>query len=484
MKIIHKNHSTTVTSGQTANRSHRTFTALVLTGILYLGAGITLIESAAASPAQSSLFSADNNIGDRELISQNSRAKQLPSSIANAVLKDLSSRTGIPAQKLRVTNYSGKTWANGCLGLPKSGEFCTQALIEGWRVVASDGNKTWVYRTDTSGRTLRRENQAASVSLPKSVEAAVLQNVSQQSGLPISALRIVGFEGRGWNGGCIGGPAVDCAPVSEQGWQVTVEGSQQRWVYVTNKSGSRVVLDKEASSIGEVSNSGLPSSVKAAVSQDASRRLGFPVAAFSIVKAEQKKWSNSCLDINTDPRLLCGPAYAAGIPGWMVTVASGEHRLVYRTNESGSTVVLDRPTSQTSITPVAIPTSELPPPLEKNVIFRAIASGGITGRTFQTTLLNNGRVLRAAVNADGTTSTPQTSKISLQQVRKFQQLLEEQPLSQFNQLHYPAPNGAADYITVTLTSRYGTTRYADIASVPEPLQEVIQSWSQITSRTQ
>jgi len=392
MKILHKNHSTTVTSGQTANRSHRTFTALVLTGILYLGAGITLIESAAASPAQSSLFSADNNIGDRELISQNSRAKQLPSSIANAVLKDLSSRTGIPAQKLRVTNYSGKTWANGCLGLPKSGEFCTQALIEGWRVIASDGNKTWVYRTDTSGRTLRRENQAASVSLPKSVADAV--------------------------------------------------------------------------------------------SQDASRRLGFPVAAFSIANAEQKKWSNSCLDINTDPRLLCGPVYAAGIPGWMVSVASGEHRLVYRTNESGSTVVLDRPTKETSTTPVAIPTSELPPPLERNVIFRAIASGGITGRTFQTTLLNNGRVLRAAVNADGTTSAPQTSQISRQQVQKFQQLLEEQPLSQFNQLHYPAPNGAADYITVTLTSKYGTTRYADIGSVPEPLQEVIQSWSQITSRTQ
>jgi hypothetical protein len=62
-------------------------------------------------------------------------------------------------------------------------------------------------------------------------------------------------------------------------------------------------------------------------------------------------------------------------------------------------------------------------------------------------------------------------------------LLDQEQFSQFNQLSYPVPNGAADYITVTLTSRDGTTRYADIAQnqLPEPLKDVIQAWNQIAN---
>jgi len=75
-------------------------------------------------------------------------------------------------------------------------------------------------------------------------------------------------------------------------------------------------------------------------------------------------------------------------------------------------------------------------------------------------------------------------QISRQEVRQFQQLLEQQQFSQFNQLGYPAPRGAADYITVTLSSQSSTTRYADMGSdrLPQSLQAVIESWSQIANR--
>ncbi|MBD0361968.1 MAG: hypothetical protein ICV55_04175, partial [Coleofasciculus sp. C3-bin4] len=132
---------------------------------------------------------------------------------------------------------------------------------------------------------------------------------------------------------------------------------------------------------------------------------------------------------------------------------------------------------------VPIPSSELQPPLQRNVIFRAIASGGITGRTYETRLMYDGRVIRGLIDPSGTTVQPDIRKISRQQVRQFQELLEQQRFSQFNQLSYPAPKGAADYISVTLTSQSGTTRYADMIQnqLPPSLRSVIQSWNQLAS---
>ncbi|MGH2412285.1 MAG: hypothetical protein ACRDEA_01020 [Microcystaceae cyanobacterium] len=44
------------------------------------------------------------------------------------------------------------------MGIAQSGEMCTQALVEGWRVVVSDGQKNWIYRTDGEGRVIRLES--------------------------------------------------------------------------------------------------------------------------------------------------------------------------------------------------------------------------------------------------------------------------------------------------------------------------------------
>ena len=78
--------------------------------------------------------------------------------------------------------------------------------------------------------------------------------------------------------------------------------------------------------------------------------------------------------------------------------------MVYRTNADGSQITLD--TAASTIKPVPIPTSELPPRLQEDVIFRAIATGGFAGQTYETNLFENGRVVRVLVNSDGTTSQP------------------------------------------------------------------------------
>lgn len=85
--------------------------------------------------------------------------KQLPATVAAAVRRELSRSTGIAADKLKVTESSGQSWSNTCLGLATTDEICGQMIVEGWRVVVSDGSQTWVYRTNAKGNILRLEKK-------------------------------------------------------------------------------------------------------------------------------------------------------------------------------------------------------------------------------------------------------------------------------------------------------------------------------------
>lgn len=90
------------------------------------------------------------------LISQQS-GDNVPTVILEAVRQDLARRYKIAPNQLKLVQSSRQTWPDGCLGLAKPDEICTQALIEGWRVTISHQQRTWVYRTDGQGRILRLE---------------------------------------------------------------------------------------------------------------------------------------------------------------------------------------------------------------------------------------------------------------------------------------------------------------------------------------
>jgi hypothetical protein len=45
--------------------------------------------------------------------------------------------------------------------LLKTDEICGQTIVEGWRVVVSDGRQSWVYRTNSRGNILRLEPKKA-----------------------------------------------------------------------------------------------------------------------------------------------------------------------------------------------------------------------------------------------------------------------------------------------------------------------------------
>lgn len=134
---------------------------------------------------------------------------------------------------------------------------------------------------------------------------------------------------------------------------------------------------------------------------------------------------------------------------------------------------------------MTIPASELPPPLDRDVVFRQISSGGFTGRTYETVLLKNGQLIRVRIG-DANDSERSVRRVSVQQVRQFLRSLERYKFTQYRNLSYPAPGGAADYITYTLTSQKNTVQYNDISqnNLPSNLQVVLKAWNQITASAQ
>jgi hypothetical protein len=84
--------------------------------------------------------------------------KSAPPALLQATLQDLARRTKIPAKQIQVRSATPATWPDGCLGLARPDEICTQMMVSGWRIILGHGQQTWRYRTDQSGKNLRLES--------------------------------------------------------------------------------------------------------------------------------------------------------------------------------------------------------------------------------------------------------------------------------------------------------------------------------------
>ncbi|MGH7998171.1 MAG: hypothetical protein ACREPR_01735 [Brasilonema sp.] len=414
--------------------------------------------------------------------------QNFPSYIESAVLQAAFQRLNLPTSGLTIIQAQQRTWSNGCLNLPKSGEGCTEALERGWRVVVKADEQTLVYHTNTTGSKIRfnrKESEFNESRLPGKVRDAVLRQAREESGLPEKSLSVVASKPARWNG-CERQTSAYPCDSAVSGWQVTVGAGLNRWVFLTDERGSRIQLSKQYS---ETPNVNLPKDIAERVLVRASKRLGAPISQLRIAEVEHRQWPDSCLAI-ADPLTSCA---AVIIPGWEVTVSDGQQRLVYRVGESG-TVILDEKANPIAddniwLTAISIPRSDLPQPLDSGVIFRQISSGGFAGRTYETILLDDGRLIRVRIGDTRSVKPPayrndserSDRRIPLEQVERFQQLLEQEG-NEFNNMSYPAPQSAADYVTYTLTSRNGTVKYNDISqnSLPENLRLILNTWKRIS----
>ncbi|MEH2402976.1 hypothetical protein [Nostoc sp.] len=311
--------------------------------------------------------------------------------------------------------------------------------------------------------------------LPRLVANAVLQDLGRRQGISTRQVQIIDYNQQTWRNGCLELPQPDelCTQGLVPGWRLVVSNDEQNWIYHTNSNGRSLRLAST-----NTSSDKLPASVKNAVLQAASKRLQQPISQLTIIQAQQQTWRDGCLELpNADE--FCTQAL---VPGWRVVVSGGEQTLVYHTNKTGSAIRLNQKASSNTLAPVQIPVSELPPPLAQYVVFRQISSGGFAGRTYETVLLKDGRLIRVRIG-DANDSERTVRRVSVQQVQQFQRFLELSKFSKFRNLSYPAPSSAADYITYTITSQQGTIQYNDISinNLPKSLQTIVKAWNQLAA---
>lgn len=328
------------------------------------------------------------------------------------------------------------------------------------------GDSRWVFVSDDTGSLVKLSQKATQETLPKSIVSAILRDASKWSGLPTETLRIVKAQPQNWGNRCLFAfgrlyCTAEADPVS--GWEVTVDSGKQQWVYHVDDKASSVLMDRTLALMPKAAE---------VIKKDAAKFSPSPL--LRIIAAEfQKDWNGSCEGVSNCTRPIA--------PGWQATVSNGRDSYIYRVKEDGSQFELQgQNDNNKTLKAVPIPANELPPPLDRNVVFREITSGGITGRTFETVLLNDGRLINTVVG-DANDSLRSVRRVSSQQVRQFQQLLERQRFAQFKNLDYPSKTNCCNISTHTLTSRDGTVRYniVPIDGLPANLRAVVEAWSQL-----
>ncbi|MBD2463686.1 hypothetical protein H6G89_22045 [Oscillatoria sp. FACHB-1407] len=306
-------------------------------------------------------------------------------------------------------------------------------------------------------------------SLPRIVANQVLLDASQRLGISRDQLQIQDYQRRIWSDSCLGLGDINesCALVTVPGWQITVTHGQQRLVYHTDLAGRSLRLSRDSQT--------LPSTVSDRLLQHASTESGVPVSELEVVSAEPQFW-DGCLGIYV-PNDACA---AIGISGWRAVVSSPSQSWVYHMNGDGSGISLNTTASDTSLVPQFMPDSTRPN-LGSEVIFQMSREGGFAGQSIQVMLLADGQVMQPPPHADGSSVPHLLNQLTPQQIEQFIQFLEQHQFQNFNGLTYPAPQGSADYFTITLTSQSGTTQYTDIAldQLPPQLQAIIQQWEQL-----
>ena len=82
------------------------------------------------------------------VVTETKTMESLSASQEQKLLATVAAQQSIAVETLRVVTVTEADWPDSCLGLAGADEFCAQVIVPGWRVMVSDDQQSWVYRTD------------------------------------------------------------------------------------------------------------------------------------------------------------------------------------------------------------------------------------------------------------------------------------------------------------------------------------------------
>jgi len=156
-----------------------------------------------------------------------------------AALSALSGKTGLPADKIKLVSTEAVTWQDGCLGVQRAGMMCTQAIVEGFRIVLEADGKEYEFHTNQDGSLVVL---AAGDQVLGSVEGIVAAQLAENLGLDKSDISVVSSASVEFADACLGVAMQDvaCAQGITPGLIVVLEAGGVQYEYHTSADGARV----------------------------------------------------------------------------------------------------------------------------------------------------------------------------------------------------------------------------------------------------
>ncbi|WP_008312477.1 cistern family PEP-CTERM protein [Leptolyngbya sp. PCC 6406] len=185
--------------------------------------------------------------------------------VAQTILQQVSQQSNISISELRILEVSRQTWSDGCLGLGQPGTACTQALVEGYWVTVASRQDVFVYRTNSVGSLVvidqvrtqeyrSKRPRRRKVKLSRRVHQSVLQKIAETYQVDVSSLRVSKVKRKHWRNDCLGLPAGPgrgraCGRGKVKGYMIVVTSGQDSWVCRSDRRGTYVVVDEQATQL-------------------------------------------------------------------------------------------------------------------------------------------------------------------------------------------------------------------------------------------
>jgi hypothetical protein len=317
--------------------------------------------------------------------------------------------------------------------------------------------------------------------LPRSLARRIQNDLAQRLNVPANALQIVEATPQTWPDQCLGlaRPNERCRGGEVPGWRVQISSSQQLWTYRSDRSGQRLRLEPLPGSENFGSRE-FTLATSRTLLRAVAREVKQPVRNLRIIDVQPATW-DGCLGIYERDRACIQLAIA----GFRAIVGDGKISRIYHLNEDASQVAQNVTASGAAAKVlVSFLSTEMEPVPDPNfdskTLFRSVLNGNRSGSSQVTGLLSDGTLYQEESRIGGGTKGKRTiiGKLTPQEVKTFQNLLEQQRFPNLNRMRYLNESVFADYPTIRLETPGVQVEYVDleVAHLPPALRSIVKAW--------
>ncbi len=173
------------------------------------------------------------------IIEQPTQGTDTMTPVQIAALTFLSETINLSADQITLISSESVTWPDGCLGVQKAGVMCTQALVEGYKIIFEADGKEYEVHTNGTGSSVVL---ASNLETNDSIETILIQQLAENLGLNTGAISVISNEPVEFSDTCLGVMMQDvmCAEVITPGNIVILEAEGIQYEYHVSEDGSRI----------------------------------------------------------------------------------------------------------------------------------------------------------------------------------------------------------------------------------------------------